>query len=88
MKYTKEKLRAKYKALMHEEYELGFLAGYNSCVSDFGLSKENQKPEALSLSDCNKIVDIVSDLLPSLLTQKSKEYMAGLIHAEMKKETT
>ena len=43
------------------------------------------KPQALSLSDCNKIVGIVSDLLSPLLTQKSREYMAALIHAELKK---
>ena len=44
-----------------------------------------RKPKALSLSDCRKIVGIISDLLPPILTQKSREYMAKLIHAELKK---
>jgi len=47
--------------------------------------KENQRLQALSLSDCSKIVGIVSDLLSPLLTQKSREYMAAIIHAELKK---
>jgi len=49
------------------------------------LADRIQKPQALSLSDCNKIVGIVSDLLSPLLTQKSREYMAAIIYAELKK---
>ena len=49
------------------------------------LAGKLQKPQSLSLSDCGKIVEIVSDQLPAPLTQNGKEYMAALIHAELKK---
>ena len=49
------------------------------------LADKLQKPVGLSLSDCNKIVGIVSDLLSPLLTQKSREYMAAIIYEELKK---
>ena len=85
MKYSKEELLGMINGFFNDNPMIcntptaevrGLIAQY--------LADRIQKPVGLSLSDCNKIVGIVSDLLSPLLTQKGREYMAELIHAEMK----
>ena len=93
MKYSKEELlammppREEVDPMFQDAMTRSAIAGRNGLRGEIAaaLADKLQKPQSLSLSDCGKIVEIVSDQLPAPLTQNGKEYMAELIHAELKK---